>query len=86
MPASAVVDASVLVSAFLFPRSVPGWILKLAGQGAFVMHLSPLLLEETKTALLSPRLRKAYGHDETAVVAWCADLEAAGNVFPGPLA
>jgi putative PIN family toxin of toxin-antitoxin system len=85
MPPSAVVDASVLVSAFLFPGSVPGRVLKLADQGAFVLHLSPLLLEETRTALLSPRLRDAYSHDETAVAAWCADVQEAGSVFSGPL-
>jgi len=85
MPTSAVVDASVLVSAFLFPGSIPGRVLKLAGQGAFAMHLTPLLLEETRTALLSARLRDAYGHDEAAVAAWCADVQEAGNVFDGKL-
>jgi uncharacterized protein len=85
MPASAVVDASVLVSAFLFPGSVPGRVLKLADQGAFAMHLTPLLLEETRYALLSTRLRDSYGHDEAAVTAWCAGLQEAGSVFSGPL-
>ena len=85
MPTSAVVDASVLVSAFLFPRSVPGRVLKLADQGAFAMHLSPLLLEETRTALLSPRLRNVYGHEEAAVAAWCADVQKAGTLFSGLL-
>jgi predicted nucleic acid-binding protein len=42
MPTSAVVDASVLVSAFLFPKSIPGRILELAQRGAFAMHISPL--------------------------------------------
>ncbi len=56
MPISAVVDASILVSAFLFPASIPGRVVKLAGQGRFTMHLSPLLLDETRTALLSARL------------------------------
>lgn len=85
MPASAVVDASVLVSAFLFPGSVPGRVLRLAGQGAFAMHLSPLLIDETRYALLSTRLREAYGHDEEAVTAWCAELQGMGRVFAGPL-
>jgi putative PIN family toxin of toxin-antitoxin system len=85
MPTSAVVDASVLVSAFLFPASVPGRVLKLADQGVFAMHLSPLLIEETRYALLSTRLRDAYGHDEGSVAAWCADLQEAGSVFLGPL-
>lgn len=85
MPASAVVDASVLVSAFLFPGSVPGRVLKLAGQGAFALHVSPLLLDETRYALLSTRLRSLYGHDEESVTAWCADLRAMGRVFDGQL-
>jgi putative PIN family toxin of toxin-antitoxin system len=85
MPASAVVDASVLVSAFLFPGSVPGRVLKLADQGAFALHLSPLLLDETSYALLSTRLRGLYGHGEEAVKAWCADLRETGSVFYGPL-
>lgn len=85
MPTSAVVDASVLVSAFLFPGSIPGRVLKLADAGAFAMHLSPLLLDETRTALLSPRLRDVYGHDEESVAAWCANLQEAGTVFSGLL-
>jgi predicted nucleic acid-binding protein len=64
MPISAVVDASVLVSAFLFPESVPGRVLKVARQGRFVLHLSPLLLDETRFALLSTRLRDSYGHGD----------------------
>jgi putative PIN family toxin of toxin-antitoxin system len=84
MPTNAVVDASVLVSAFLFPGSVPGRVLKLADQGAFAMHLSPLLLDETRTAILSPKLRDSYGHDEDSVTAWCDDLREA-TMFYGPL-
>jgi hypothetical protein len=53
MPRRAVVDASVLVSAFLFPDSVPGRVLKAAHQAKFTLHLSPLLLDETRYALLS---------------------------------
>lgn len=85
MPTNAVVDASVLVSAFLFPGSVPGRVLKLAYQGAFALHLSPLLLDETRYALLSTRLRGLYGHDEDSVMAWCADVRGVGRVFDGPL-
>ena len=81
----AVVDASVLVSAFLFPESVPGRIIKFAGQGQFAMHLSPILLEEVRRSLLNARLRKAYGHDEDSVVTWCAGLSRIGSVFSGRL-
>jgi putative PIN family toxin of toxin-antitoxin system len=85
MPKSAVVDASVLVSAFLFPVGIPGRVLKLADRGVFALHLSPLLLDETRYSLLSTRLRDAYGHDEESVTAWCADLREVGSVFYGPL-
>jgi putative PIN family toxin of toxin-antitoxin system len=85
MPKSAVVDASVLVSAFLFPASVPGRVLRLAHQGKFVLHLAPLLLDETRYALLSTRLRDVYHHDDQAVLAWCAKLEEVGRLFAAPL-
>ena len=85
MPTSAVVDASVLVSAFLFPGSVPGRVLKLADRGGFALHLSPILLDETLDALLSAHLKAAYGHDKEAVLAWCADLREIGAVFLGVL-
>jgi putative PIN family toxin of toxin-antitoxin system len=85
MPLRAVVDASILVSAFLFPGSVPGRVLRLAGQGAFAMYLSPILLDETRDALLSLRLRRTYGHGEEVVLAWCADLREAGTVFSDTL-
>jgi predicted nucleic acid-binding protein len=41
-----IVDTSVLVSAFLFPKSTPGRVLLLADQGVFAMYLSPIILEE----------------------------------------
>jgi putative PIN family toxin of toxin-antitoxin system len=85
MPPSAVVDASVLVSAFLYRDSVPGRILKLAADGGIGMHVSPILIEEMRRSLLNARLRTAYGHDEVAVDAWCGDLVRMGTVFTGTL-
>jgi len=85
MPKSAVVDASVLVSAFLFPGSVPGCLLKLARQGKYVLNLSPLLLDEPRHALLSTRLRTIYGHNDEAVLGWCRELEKLGRLFTAPL-
>ncbi len=58
MPPSAIVDASVLVSALLFPGSLPGQVLKVAAQGRFALRLSPILLDETRDALLLPRLER----------------------------
>jgi hypothetical protein len=85
MPPSAVVDASILVSAFLFPESVPGQVLKRASEARFEMHLSPILVEETRRALLDARLRKAYGLKEAAVQKWCSGLGRLGAVFSGVL-
>ena len=85
MPPNAVVDASILVSAFLFRESVPGRVLKLAEKGGFTMYLSPILVEEARRSLLSVRLRTAYGHDENTVRAWCDDLPRMGKLFTGPL-
>jgi putative PIN family toxin of toxin-antitoxin system len=85
MPLSAVVDASILVSAFLFPESVPGRVLKLAVEGEFAMFLSPVLIEETRRSLLNERLRRAYGHDQNTVRIWCDDLARMGTVFSDSL-
>src|SRR5258708_2729343 len=84
MPKSAVVDASVLVSAFLFPDSVPGRVLKAAHQARFTLHLSPLLLYDPLCALLCPRLRNIYGHSEAAIIGWCAELEEIGKLLAAP--
>jgi putative PIN family toxin of toxin-antitoxin system len=85
MPPNAVVDASVLVSAFLFPRSVPGRVLTLATDGGFTMTLSPILIEETRRSLMNARLRASYGHDEAAVLAYGVRLARIGTVFSEPL-
>lgn len=85
MPRSAVVDTSVLVSAFLFPNSVPGRVLTLARQGRYVLHVSPLILEETRRSLHHPRLRKAYRYPDEAITAWCAELHPFSRGVPTPL-
>lgn len=85
MPPSAVVDASVLVSAFLFPRSLPGYVVGLAGQEAYILHLSPILIEEVRRSLCSPRLVRRYGHDERMIDAWCASLITTGRLLAEPL-
>ena len=82
MPKSAVVDASVLVSAFLFPESVPGRVVKLACQGKYVLHLSPLLLDETRYALRSTRLRAIHGRSDGAVLGWCTNCRSSAGCLP----
>lgn len=82
---SAIVDTSVLVSAFLFPDSVPGRIVALAEKGAYALHVSPIILEGLKRSLRNPRLRKSYSYSDTEIDAWCADLHEIGSVILRPL-
>ena len=53
-----------------------------AHQVKFTLHLSPLLLDETRYALLSTRLRDIYGHSDEAVIGWCTELAEVGRLFP----
>ena len=85
MPQSAVVDTSVLVSAFLFPQSVPGRVLRLAAEGVYTLHFSPIILEELKRSLRNPRLRNSYACTDEQIEAWCATLHETGNCIAGPL-
>ena len=73
MPPSAVIDASVLVSAFLFPQGKQGQMITLAEEGCYTLHISPLLLEEIRRSLNHPRLLR-YGHTAESVEFWCDRL------------
>jgi uncharacterized protein len=86
MPPNAVIDASVLVSAFLFPDSTPGRVVALAEAGAYSLHLSPILLEEVRRSLYNPRLRRSYAYTDDAIEAWCARLSGEiGEMMTQPL-
>lgn len=85
MPPSAVVDASILVSAFLFRSSVPGRVVTLGADGVYRMYLSSILLEETRRALLNPRISNRYGHDAGAVNEWSKALKAIATIWLEPL-
>jgi len=63
----------------------PGRILRDRPSGKkFALHLSPLLLGETRYALLLKRLQDSYGRGDKAVLAWCADLEGIASLSAGP--
>ena len=78
---NAVVDASVLVSAFLFPESVPGQVIHLADQGVYALHFSPILIEEVSRSLKNPRLKKPYGYNDDDIRVWLADLSEIGFLW-----
>lgn len=81
MPHNAVVDASVLVSAFLFPKSVPGQVIRLAGQGLYALHFSPILIEEVSRSLKNPRLKKPHGYTDDDLRTWGAELSKIGFLW-----
>lgn len=75
---SAVLDSTVLVSAFLKP--VPGGVsfdlLRFAERGSFDLVLSEDILEETARVLLtSERNRRRYKYPDDAVTQYCHNLE-----------
>ncbi len=81
MPKSAVIDTSVLVSAFLFRESVPGRVIELAERNVYTLYLSPILMEEVTRSLHHPRLKKAYGYADADVRVWCHTLKKIGAVW-----
>jgi uncharacterized protein len=74
MRPSAVLDSSVLVSAFLTPKSTTGALLGAAERGVFEMFLSAEILAETEASLLRHRLVRRYGRGAAAVSAYRAGL------------
>jgi len=75
--AKAVLDTTVLVSAFLKPVSggVSFDLLRFAEQGSFDLCLSNDILEETARVLLREgRMRKRYAYPDSAVVEFCRNI------------
>ncbi|WP_447969797.1 putative toxin-antitoxin system toxin component, PIN family [Nitrospira sp. M1] len=85
MPHNAIVDASVLVSAFLFAESVPRQVIRLARQGLYALHFSPILIEEVSRSLKNPRLKKPYSYTDDDVRIWRAELNEIGLLWTKPL-
>jgi uncharacterized protein len=82
--AKAVLDSSVLISAFLTPQGAPGRILDAAERGVFVVCLSPEILTETHHVLVrEPKLRARYGYGEEQVEAFCDGLVAVAELVSG---
>ena len=73
--ARAVLDSSVLISAFLTPRGTCAELLRAAGRGAFALCLSPELLADMASPLLrAPKLQARYGYDREKVAEFCRRL------------
>lgn len=73
---SAVVDTTVLISAFLTAGGVAGQVLRQAYQGAFTLCLAREIIEETSSRLLRRRnIRRSYHYADERVHRYCRDLE-----------
>ena len=87
----AVLDTTVLVSAFLkpVPEGPSFQLLGLAGDGAFELYLSNDILAETSDVLLNRKhLRRRYQYSDSAVDQFCkglADLAVAVVSDPPPV-
>ncbi len=73
--ARAVLDSSVLISAFLTSRGTCAELLRAGERGAFVLCLSPELLADMAAPLLRDlKLQASYGYDRKKVAAFCKRL------------
>jgi putative PIN family toxin of toxin-antitoxin system len=71
----AVLDTSVLVSAFLTPQGIPGALLAKARSGAFLLYLSREILSETaETLRREVKLQERYHYGEPEVDEFCRGL------------
>ena len=76
----AVLDSSVLVSAFLKPGSLPASLLARAREGAFSLVLSTYILEETATVLVRPKTLGRYRCSIDEVGRFCRALVAVAEM------
>jgi putative PIN family toxin of toxin-antitoxin system len=80
MTTKAVLDSSVLVSAFLTPKGVTGQLLRAAHRGAFDLWLSENILQEIAAVLERPKIAKRYRPQPGAAHAFCIGLAGAASL------
>jgi len=76
----AVLDSSVLVSAFLKPGSLPATLLTRAREGAFSLVLSSYVIQETAAVLARPKVRAGRAYTPEEVARYCRDLLAVAEI------
>jgi len=75
---SAVLDATILVSAFLTPHGLATQLLSSARHGEFVLYLSEQILAETQEVLLArEQIRKRYPYTDEQPARFCRALRSA---------
>lgn len=78
----AVLDSSVLVSAFLSPTGTPAQLFSAGSEGAFTICVSETILDETERALLRPALKARYRYSTEEVARYLA-LVSRASVIAG---
>lgn len=74
----AVLDSTILVSAFLTPKGPAAELLSYARKGAFHVCLSEEILQETQEVLLGrEHIRKRHPYSDEEAVEFCQTLRAA---------
>src|SRR5215212_3262835 len=77
----AVLDSSVLISAFLTPLGTSGRVLDAAERGVFVLCLSREIITETAGKLIGkPKLQASYGYTRENVEQFCDVLAAIADL------
>ena len=78
----AIIDSSVLVSAFLTRDGASGLVVKAGLDRRFEMHVSDLILAETNRRLRNrPKLSDRYGYNDDDVTHYISDLAAGITVL-----
>jgi uncharacterized protein len=71
----AVLDSTVLVSAFLTPRGLAAQLLSEARRGAFALSLSDQIIAETQDVLLERQhIRQRYPYTDEQAIRFCRAL------------
>jgi putative PIN family toxin of toxin-antitoxin system len=78
----AVLDSTVLISAFLTRTGVSNELLQQATEGAFTIHLSPYILDETQGVLLDEtrRFRRRYRYPNESVIEFMDGVRALAHL------
>jgi len=77
---TAVIDSTVLVSAFLTEGGVSAELLRYAREGVFLVFLSEDIVTETEHTLAYPRLRERYTYTDDDVADFLNRLRIAANL------
>lgn len=81
---NAVLDSTVLISAFLNPTGISADLLRMAQGGAFTLCLADEILDETQRVLVEyPRIRKRYHYPDEAVIEYAGLLRILSHLVTG---